>query len=76
MYLLRPKIYIGLHVYVSVLDLYCSKGVEILSHKTYGKTALDQKEMYKATNVHAKFLQPRLSLCDPVDCSLPVSSLH
>ena len=26
--------------------------------------------------VHAKSLQPRLTLCDPMDCSLPDSPVH
>ena len=48
-YLMRTTKKIGLHIYVSILDLYCSEEVEIPSHKTNVKITLDQKEMIKAT---------------------------
>ena len=32
--------------------------------------------IYMHASVHAKLLQLCLTLCDPMDCSLPASSVH
>ena len=47
-------------------DLSCIESIEILSLQTG----------FRCACMHAKSLQLCLTLCDPVDCSLPGSSVH
>ena len=47
-------------------DLSCIESIEILSLQTE----------FRRASVRVKSLQLCLTLCDPVDCSLPGSSVH
>ena len=45
-------------------------------HITEGGVFYSQSTDFKVVCMHAKSLQLRLTLCDPMDCSLPGSSVH
>ena len=74
----------GNYIQYSVTDYNgkeCEKECVYMCVFVFWITLLDSKNQYNFINlpwvcVHAKLLQPCPTVCDPMDCSPPVSSVH